>query len=158
MRAAAVIWWLQVLCAWSTCHTQAFPTAPKKVRLVGGGKNLKLTGVQHLVGRPTSSSRKYRSASREGGLPDARGRRCRAAQPRASLHRTKIPQAGRMATLPCSTVAHRPAPHAIVQTADTARDAGQFRAPTRPRTVRNPLASPRRLVGRSLGPSFFSGF
>ena len=120
---------------------KAFPAAKKSQTVQGGGKNLKPTGVQHPIGRPTSSSRKHRSASREGGLPDARGRRCRAAQPRASLHRTKIPQAVRLATAPsppgggsAGTPRHR---------ADrgTARDepAGRFRASKRPRTVRSPV-------------------
>ena len=91
--------------------------------------------------------------------PKARGSgsRRRAERPRASLHPAKNRR--RSPYYPTESprwrIGRRPTPSSR---RGTARDAGRFRAPTRPRTVRNPLASPRRIVGRSLGPSFFSEF
>ena len=66
-------------------------------------------------------------------------------------------QAERLYPTESPPVAHRPAPDAIEQNA-APRARRAVSRPRRPRTVRNLLASSQRLVGRSLGPPFFSVF
>ena len=56
---------------------------------------MKPEGVQHPIRRPSSSSHRHSSASCEGWALSTRGSRRGAERPRASLHRTKKPQAER---------------------------------------------------------------
>ena len=120
MSTTAAVWRQLGLYERSTCNQKRF-LQPKKSETAQGGKNLKPTGVQHPVGSPSLSSRKHRSASREGwGSPSAREPRG-AERPRASMHPTKKPQAERLAPAPTSPGGVSAGAHAIEQTRHRAR-------------------------------------